>query len=104
MRFLRNSQNLHMYSHASKFLSNRAGYNRAATEKIFELRIYLYGKDLLHTYTVLTKLSVRTYTTNNFITLVLKKGQVRCLPSPVKSTLTTAQVFDNASGIYASEA
>jgi len=63
-----------MCQHVSKSLSSRAGYNRAATKQIFELRIYLYGKDQLHTYTVLIELSVRTDTTSNFITLVLKKG------------------------------
>jgi hypothetical protein len=53
--FLDSRQNLHTYSHASKFLSSMAGYNQAATEQIFELRIYLYGKDLLHTYRFLNE-------------------------------------------------
>jgi len=65
----------HVPARASKSLSSKAGYNRAATKQIFELRIYLYGKDPLNTYTVLTTLSVRTYTTSNFTTLVLKKGK-----------------------------
>jgi hypothetical protein len=52
----------HVTESASKPLSSRAGYNRTTTKKIFELRIYLYGKDPLHTYTFLMKLSVRTYT------------------------------------------
>jgi 5-enolpyruvylshikimate-3-phosphate synthase len=64
----------HVHARASKSLSSRAGYNRAETKQVFELRVYLYGKDPLQTYTVLTKLSVRTYTTSSFITLVLNKG------------------------------
>lgn len=66
----------HVPTRASKSVSSKAGYNRATTKQIFQLRIYLYGKDPLHTYTVLTILSVRTYTTRNFITLVLKKGKL----------------------------
>jgi len=62
---------------ASKSVSSKkAGYNRATTKQIFELRIYLYGKDPLHKYTVLKTLSVRIYTTTNFITLVLRKGKL----------------------------
>jgi hypothetical protein len=64
----------HVPARVSTSLSSRVGYNRAAPKQIFELCIYLYGKDPLHTYTVLTKLSVLSYTTSSFITLVLKKG------------------------------
>jgi len=64
----------HISESASKSVTSKEGYNQAITKQIFELRIYLYGKDPLHTYTVLTTLSVRNYTTKNFIALVLNKG------------------------------
>jgi hypothetical protein len=75
MRFLRSSQNLHTYLHVriNPFLGGRDTIEQQLN-KFSNCEIYFYGKDPVHTCTILMKLSVGTYTTSIFIPLVLKKG------------------------------